>query len=162
MKPRYTLIFLCVIKFILPFLLYNSYFQLHRDEYLYLSEGHHMAWGYLEVPPLLSVFAWLTNALGGGFFWVKLWPNLFGVFTLVLIGRMVISLGGKHFALILGTMPIILGGYMRLFYLLHPNFLDVFFWTLMAYSLFNYIQTSKTYWLYVFGLAMGLGMMSKY
>ncbi len=162
LSPHKTLVILAVIKFILPFLLYDGYFQLHRDEYLYLSEGHHMAWGYLEVPPLLSVFAWLANALGGGFFWVKLWPNLFGVFTLILIGKMIISLGGKHFALILGTMPIIIGGIMRLFFLLHPNFLDVFFWTLMAYSLFCYVITSKNYWLYVFGVAMGLGLMSKY
>jgi len=162
LSPNKTLLILAIIKFLLPFLLYNSYYQLHRDEYLYLSEGHHMDWGYLEVPPLLSVFAWVSNLLGGGFFWVKLWPNLFGVFTVFLIGKMVISLGGKQFALVLATMPILLGGYMRLFYLLHPNFLDVFFWTLMAYSLFKYVQASKNYWLYVFGIAMGLGMMSKY
>ncbi|MES2648018.1 MAG: glycosyltransferase family 39 protein [Bacteroidota bacterium] len=162
LSPNKTLYLLALVKFILPYLLYDSYYQLHRDEYLYLSEGHHLAWGYLEVPPLLSVFAWITNMFGGGFFWVKLWPNLFGVFTLLLIGRIIISLGGKHFALVIGTMPIIIGGIMRLFFLLHPNFLDVFFWTLMAYGLFKFIQTSKNSWLYVFGIAIGFGMLSKY
>src|SRR5688572_28139980 len=121
LSPKKTLYILALIKFILPFLLYDSYYQLHRDEYLYLAEGHHLDWGYLEVPPLLSVFAWLTNLFGGGFFWVKFWPDLFGVFTLILIGKIIISLGGKHFALIIGTMPIIIGGIMRLFFLLHPN-----------------------------------------
>jgi 4-amino-4-deoxy-L-arabinose transferase-like glycosyltransferase len=153
---------LAALKMVLPFLLVHPAFELHRDEYLYLSEGHHLAWGYLEVPPLLSVFAWLSNALGGSMFWVKLWPNLFGVFTLLLTGKMIISLGGKQLAVFLGCMPLLIGGYLRLFYLLHPNFLDVFFWTLMAYSLFNYIQTSKNKWLYMFGVAIGLGMMSKY
>lgn len=157
-----TLLLLAGIKFVLPFILHNSYYQLHRDEYLYLAEGHHMAWGYLEVPPMLSVFAWLSNVLGGSMFWVKLWPNLFGVATMILAGRMVIALGGTHFAILLAALPFLLGGYLRLFYLLHPNFLDVFFWTLMAYSLFFYVRAPGNKWLYLFGVAAGLGMMSKY
>ena len=155
----YTLAF---IKFLLPFFLQNSYYQPHRDEYLYLAEGHHMAWGYLEVPPLLSVFAWLTNHLGAGMFWIKLWPNLTGVCTLLLIGKMIQSLGGRSFAMLTGCLPIMLGGYVRLFYLLHPNFLDVFFWTLMFYSMVKHVQSQQNKWLYLFGMAAGLGMMSKY
>lgn len=155
----YTLAF---VKFLLPFFLQNSYYQPHRDEYLYLAEGRHMAWGYLEVPPLLSVFAWLTNHLGGGMFWIKLWPNLAGVCTLLLTGKIILSLGGKAFALLTGCLPIMLGGYLRLFYLLHPNFLDVFFWTGMFYSMVRYVQLQQNKWLYLFGIAAGLGMMSKY
>lgn len=162
MTPRRLLLLLGVIKFILPFILHNSYYQLHRDEYLYLAEGHHPAWGYLEVPPVLSVLANITNHLGGGFFWVKFWPDLVGVFTLLLIGDMVIKLGGKTFAIILSTLPILLGGYLRLFFFLHPNFLDVFAWTLMAYALFNYLLDAKNKWLYLFGVAAGVGMLCKY
>jgi hypothetical protein len=51
---------------------------------------------------------------------------------------------------------------MRLFYLLHPNFLDVFFWTLMAFGIFQFIEKKKNAWLYVFGMAVGLGLLSKY
>jgi hypothetical protein len=35
----------------------------------------------MEVPPLLSVFAWLTHVLGDGVFWVNWWPTLFGALT---------------------------------------------------------------------------------
>ncbi len=162
LPPNRMLLLLAIIKFILPFILQNNYYQLHRDEYLYLAEGHHLAWGYLEVPPLLSVFAWLSNALGGSMFWVKFWPNLFGSFTIIFVGRIIISLGGKNFALLLGALPFIAGGYMRLFYLLHPNFLDVFFWTLMAFSIIRYLQSSNNKWLYLFGISVGLGLLSKY
>ena len=55
---------LALIKFLLPFLLQNSDYQPHRDEFLYLAEGSHPAFGYMEVPPLISVFAWLTKRLG--------------------------------------------------------------------------------------------------
>lgn len=159
---RNLLYLLAFIKLILPFFLQNSFYQPHRDEYLYLAEAHHLSWGFMEVPPLLSVFAWITNLLGGGMFWIKIWPDLFGVFTFLLVGKIILSLGGRIFALILGWLPFVLDGYMRLFFLFMPNFLDVFFWTLIAFSITRYIQTEQNKWLYWFGIAVGLGMMSKY
>lgn len=159
---RNILILLAFLKFILPFILQSNYYQLHRDEYLYLAEGKHVAWGFMEVPPMLSALAWISNLFGGGFFWVKIWPALFGALTFVLVGKIVLSLKGNLFALILSWLPFVVDGYMRLFFLFHPNFLDVFFWTLMAFSLFNYIQTHQNKWLYFFGIGAGLGMMSKY
>ena len=165
LKPRQlnaALFLLALLKFILPYLLQNGFYQLHRDEYLYLAEGNHPAWGYMEVPPMLSVLASITNLLGGGAFWVKIWPALFGAFTYLLIGKVILSLGGRIFALVLAWLPFVLDGYMRLFFLFHPNFLDVFFWTAMACSLFFYIQSGSNKWVYLFGLSAALGMMSKY
>jgi len=156
------LLLLAFIKLVFPFFLQNSFYQPHRDEYLYLAEANHMAWGYMEVPPLISVFAWVTNFFGGSLFWIKIWPALFGALTFLLLGRIILSLGGKAFALILGWLPFMLDGYMRLFFLFMPNFLDVFFWTLIAFSIIRFIQSEKNKWLYLFGVAVGLGMMSKY
>ncbi|MEP7317140.1 MAG: glycosyltransferase family 39 protein [Panacibacter sp.] len=161
-KSSRLLYLLAFIKLVIPFFLQNSYYEPHRDEFLYLAEGNHMAWGFMEVPPLLSVFAWLTNLFGSGMFWIKIWPALFGAFTFILVGKIIISLGGKTFALILGWLPFMLDGYMRLFFLFQPNFLEVFFWTAIAYSIIRYIQTNKNNWLYIFGISIGLGMMSKY
>jgi len=56
-KLQKILYALAFIKLIIPFFLHHSSYQPHRDEFLYLAEGRHMAWGYMEVPPLLSVFA---------------------------------------------------------------------------------------------------------
>lgn len=161
-KFQRLILLLAIIKFILPYLLQNSYYQPHRDEYLYLAEGNHMAWGFMEVPPLLSVFAWLTNLFGGGIFWVKFWPDLFGVFTFLLVANIIVSLGGRVFAILLGWLPFVICGYQLLFFLFQPGFLDCFFWTLMAYGLICYVQTNQNKWLYVFSVAAGLGMMSKY
>jgi len=161
-KNNRLLYLLAFVKLIVPFFLQNSFYQPHRDEFLYLAEAHHMDWGYMEVPPLLSVFAWLTNLFGDGMFWIKIWPALFGAFTFILIGKIIISLGGKTFALILGWLPFMLDGYMRLFFLFQANFLEVFFWTAIAFSVLRYIQTQQNKWLYIFGICVGLGMMSKY
>jgi 4-amino-4-deoxy-L-arabinose transferase-like glycosyltransferase len=161
-KHNKLLFILALLKFVLPFLLQNSYYEPHRDEFLYLSEGHHMAWGFMEVPPLLSVFAWLTNAFGGGMFWIKLWPSLFGALTFIVTGKIILSLGGRAFALLLAFLPFIFGVYLRLQFLFQPNFLEVFFWTMIAYSIFRYIRTERKRWLYVFGISVGFGMISKY
>ena len=161
-KETRILFLLAVIKFILPFLLQNSYYSPHRDEFLYLAEGHHMAWGYMEVPTLLSVFAWITNILGAGMFWVKFWPSLFGALTYIIVGKIILSFNGKWLALTLGFLPFIFGAYLRIHFLFQPNFLEVFFWTMIAFSLLRFIQTQQNKWLYIFGICSGLGMLSKY
>ncbi len=56
----------------------------------------------------------------------------------------------------------VFGSYLRTHYLFQPNFLDIFFWTLMAYGLVRYVQSEGKGWLYLAGISMGLGMLSKY
>ena len=63
-KLNGLLYLLALIKFILPFLLQNPVYEPHRDELLYLAEGAHPAFGYMEVPPMISVFAWLIQHTG--------------------------------------------------------------------------------------------------
>jgi hypothetical protein len=147
---------------VLPFLIQDSAYEPHRDEFLYLAEAHHMAWGYLEVPPMMSVMAFLSNMMGGSFFWIKIWPSLFGSLTWLIVGSLIISLGGRWYALVLGFLPFICGYYMHVHFMFQPNFLEVFFWTLMAFGLIRYIHTGSPRGLYIAGIGLGLGMMSKY
>ncbi len=140
---RRLLYILALLKFVIPFFLQNPIYEPHRDELLYLQEAHHMAWGFMEVPPLLSVLAWLGHLFGSGMFWIKCWPSLFGAFTYIVTGEIIISLGGKAYALLLGWLPFIVGAYLRIHFLFQPNFLEIFFWTLMAYSLIRAVQAEK-------------------
>jgi len=156
------LFLLAVVITVTPFVLQSGYYEPHRDELLYLAEGNHLAWGYMEVPPVLSIFAYLTNLFGGGMFWIKLWPALFGAGTFIVGAKIIQSLGGKKLAIFLFSLPFIFGVYLRLFFLFQPNGPEVFFDTLMAYGLIRFIQTRKNKWLYLFGVSAGLGMLSKY
>ncbi len=163
MKPTTRLLYLlAILKLVIPFFLQHPLYELHRDEMLYLAEGNHMAWGFMEVPPMLSVFAWLVHICGDGFFWVKFWPSFFGALTFIVTGRIILSLGGKTFALLLGFLPFIFGAYLRMHFLFQPNFLEIFFWTSIAYTMLRFVQTGNNKWLYWFGICCGLGMQSKY
>jgi hypothetical protein len=162
MKPTRLLYLLALIKLILPFFLQDPVWGPHRDEFLYLAEARHMAWGYMEAPPLLSVFAWLTNLLGGAMWAIKIWPSLVGALTYILVGRLVIHLGGRWFALVLAWMPFVAGAWLRMHFLFQPNFLDIFFWTAMAYGLVRFQQSGTPIHLYIAGVSLGLGMLAKY
>jgi len=162
MKPTRLLYLLALLKLILPFFLQSPVWGPHRDELLYLAEARHMAWGYMEAPPLLSVCAWLTNLLGGAMWAIKIWPSLFGALTYILVGRLVLHFGGRWFALVLAWMPFVSGAWLRMQFLFQPNFLDIFFWTAMAYGLIRFKHSEKSIHLYIAGISFGLGMLAKY
>lgn len=161
-KTTWALIFLlAIIKFALPYYLQHPVYELHRDEFLYLEQGHHLAWGYMEVPPMLSWLAWFTHFLGGSFFWVKFWPSLFGAFTLIITSRMVKEMGGGFFAILIAGLCIMFTAYLRVHFLFQANFLDIFWWSLSAYLVIRYINTKATRYLYFIGLAFGFGWLAK-
>lgn len=158
---RVALLLAC-LKFILPFFIQDGSYELHRDEYLYLAEGQHPAWGYMEVPPLLSVFARLTAVLGNGFFWVKFWPSLFGALTVWTTCSLVREMGGKMYAQFLAGLCIIAGVYARINFLFQPNFLEIYWWTLLAFLLVKYANTRQPKFIYYLGIVAGLSFLSKY
>ncbi len=163
MNHRLPLLF-ALIKFVSGLALagYGTY-ELHRDEYLYLDYGHHLAWGYLEVPPLTALQSWLTLALGGGFFWVKFWPLLWGAGTIYVVVRLARRLGGGPWAQALAGVCYLTTAYGRLNLLFQPNAFEVFSFTLATYLLVRHAQPDgrprHLYWL---GLVLGLGILNKY
>ncbi len=162
MKKKWILIFLLLLKFSLPFLLSNPAFELHRDEYLYYEQGKHLAFGYLENPPLIGLLAYLSSLFGGGFFWIKFWPSLFGVLTMWFTVRTAKQLGGGFYAQIIAAIGMLFSAYLRTHFLFQPNFLDIFFWTVSAYFLVRYINTQQTRFIYYLAFSLALGWYGKY
>jgi len=160
---RYRIgITLAVIKFFLPFILQHSMYELHRDEMLYLEQGNHLSWGFMEVPPLLSIFAKLALLFGGNFFWIKFWPSLIGGITVFIVCKIAAEMGGKFFAQFMAGLCLIAGAYMRVHFLFQPNFLEIFFWTVSAYHVVRYTNTKHVQYVYFLALTIALGWLSKY
>ena len=153
---------LALVKLVLPFLLQHPIYEPHRDEFLYLAESRHPAWGYLGSPPMLSLLGWCSNLPGAGFFWIKFWPALFGAMTYILVGRWILLLGGGRFAIFLAFLPFIFGSFLQLHFLLAPGFLGVYFQTMMVYGLVLYLRRGGRRGLYLAGIGFGLGMLSDY
>ncbi len=161
-KPNHIIIGIAIVKFLVSFVLIHPIYELHRDEYLYLAESDHLSWGYLEAPPLLSVLGYLSKLFGNSIGAVRFWGALFGAMNIILIGKMVESLGGKSFASLMACLAFLVGGYLRMNILFQPNFLEVFFWTLSLYFLIRLLQTNKPKYLYLLAIALAFAFYSKY
>ena len=77
-KKSIILLFFVLLKFVLQYFAINPVYELHRDEFLHLDLGKHLAWGYTSVPPVTSWISYVILILGNSVFWVKFFPALFG------------------------------------------------------------------------------------
>lgn len=161
-KNGWVLAGFILLKFLLQYLLIHPLYELHRDEYLYLDQAHHLAWGYLSVPPVTSWISSLIYRLGNSIFWIRFFPALFGALTISVVWKTIEELRGGLYALVLGATCVLLSALLRLNTLYHPNSLDVLCWTLLYFVLIKYFKDEKPRWLYVAAFVFALGFLNKY
>ena len=151
------------LKLLVHFLT-NTIYTFHRDEFLYLDEGNHLSWGYLEVPPLIPFLGKVvTSIFGDSVFSVRLLPALTGAIVLVLVARLVKELGGGKWALILACTAFLTSlAFLRTSTLFQPVGLDVLWWVLMALLTVLILKYNHRRDYYFLGLVIGLGWLTKY
>lgn len=159
---KYLLFGFILLKFVLTYALIHPVYDLQRDEYLHLDQANHLAWGYTSVPPLTSWVSWLIKAFGNSLFWVKFFPALFGALTTVLVWKIIETLKGGTFALVLGAIAVTFSVVSRVNILYQPNSFDVLSWTLMYFLLIRYMSTGAPKWLWLLGAGFALGFLNKY
>ncbi len=163
-----VLLALLVIKLLFHLYL-NGQWSFHRDELLYLALGRHLDWGYASVPAAIGFWAWLgDNVLGGSVEAIRLIATLFGTATVLLTGLMAREMlpaqeGSGRFAMLLvGLAGLTCGAFLRPSMLFMPVVFDIFYWTLLCWLFFKYLNTGRSTWLLWFGAATGLGLLNKY
>lgn len=161
-KKNIILCFILLLKFVLQYALISTEYDLHRDEYLYLDQANHLAWGYLSVPPVTSWFSYIILLLGKSVFWVRFFPALFGALTILIVWKTTELLGGNLFALILSATAILLSALLRLNLLYQPNSIDVLCWALFYYCLIQFIYSNKDKWLLIAAVVFAFGFLNKY
>ena len=161
-KKTIILIGFIILKFALQYILLSPEYDLQRDEYLHLDQAHHLAWGYLSVPPVTSWFSYVIFLLGNSVFWVKFFPALFGVLTLIVVWKTIEVLKGNLYALLLGATCILFSSLLRINMLYQPNSLDVLCWTAFYYVVIQYITTEEKKWFYIGAVIFAFGFLNKY
>lgn len=157
-----VLIGLIVLKFLLQYFVLGADYELHRDEFLHLNQGNHLAWGYLSVPPFTSFIAYLIKILGNSIFWIKFFPALYGALTIYIVWKAITALNGNLFAHILGALAVLLSALVRLNTLYQPNSFDVLCWTTLYYLLLQFVKTENIKWLYMGSVVFALAFLNKY
>jgi hypothetical protein len=135
-----------------------------RDEFYYLVCGDHLAFGYVDHPPLIAVIARGTRTLLGDSIVAIRLPSAFASAGLVfLTGLMARELGGRRFAQALACLCAVIAPV----YLIGGNILstipfDQFWWTLCAFFAVRLIMTEDPrYWLAI-GATVGIGFETKH
>jgi 4-amino-4-deoxy-L-arabinose transferase-like glycosyltransferase len=162
----------------------------NRDELMALEDARHLAWGYVQYPPMTAFFGWIALKLFGvslvGF---RFFPGLAQALALLLTTMMAKEFGGGKWAQIVAAgagVPFCLGGGALMQYI---SF-DYVCWVLVAYGMVRVLhgaeqarnertakprngkgedprrttidRDSRDAWWVLVGLGIGLGMMAKY
>jgi 4-amino-4-deoxy-L-arabinose transferase-like glycosyltransferase len=162
-NPWYLIITLALLKLIIHFITSTNY-ELHRDAYLYIAEAHHLSFGYLSIPPMTPALIRIMEFIfGDSVFAVRILPALIGALSIVLIGKIVLEFGGKHWAILLACISFLASpAFLRSNSLLQPVSLNQFFWLISLYVVLKMVKTRNTeYWAYL-GIIWGLAFLNKY
>ena len=139
-------------------------YGIFRDELYYLACSEHLAFGYVDQPPLIAVVAWLSRHLfGESLLGLRLLPAFAGAATVWLSGKLAREMGGRAFAQALAALAVIA---TPIFLLMHHwltmNAFEPLIWLGCAWCVVRAInQGDPRYWL-CFGVLLGLGMENKY
>lgn len=145
-------------------LLAISHFGFHRDELLHLALGDHLDWGFKEVPPFIAILAKITTTVfGDSVFAARIFSTLFSGLIIWFTGQIVIELGGKKFAITLACLALIFSpAFAASGYLFQPVVFDQLWWVLTVYLLIRYMNTSLPVYIYLLGVVIGVGLLTKY
>ncbi|MBN1351963.1 glycosyltransferase family 39 protein [candidate division KSB1 bacterium] len=157
------LAYISIIKLLIHFFT-NNHYGFHRDEFLYIAMGKHLAWGYLELPPALGVISFLTqNLIGDSIFAIRLFPAVAGALLVFFSGLLARELGGGRFAQILAAGAALLSpAFLRSATLFQPVVFDQLYWVLGVFFLVKILKENKLKHWIALGLVSGIGLMNKY
>ncbi|TSD66181.1 glycosyltransferase family 39 protein [Inquilinus sp. KBS0705] len=141
-----------------------SNFGFHRDEFLHLVLADHLDWGYKEVPPFIALLAKITITLfGNSVFAARIFTTLASGIIIWLTGQITAELGGRRFAITVACLAMILSpAFAASGYLFQPVVFDQLWWVLTVWLFVKYLNTASVQYLYWLGVAVGLGMLTKY
>ncbi len=142
---------------------FNNRYGYFRDEFDYMSCGDHLAWGYVDQPPLIPFLIHISRAvLGDSLRAIRFIPALASSLLVVQAAVIARELGGKRFALLLSAVTVVIAPqYLSNGSLLGTNCLEPNLWMGCAYFVILAIKRDPRYWLW-FGVVAGLGMEEKY
>ncbi len=159
---------LIVIAIALAKLLFHCYFNnrygYFRDEFNYMDCGDHLAWGYVDQPPLIPFLIHICRAiLGDSLRSIRFIPALASSLLVVQTALLAREFGGRRFALLLSAITIVIAPqYLSNASLLGTNCLEPNLWMGCAYfAILAIKRNDPRYWLW-FGVVAGLGLQEKY
>jgi hypothetical protein len=155
--------FALAIATVILHLAFNHRFGYYRDEFYFIDCARHLAWGYVDQPPLAPLVAWLTGPLGYALWALRLLPALLAGVTVFLACLIARDLRGNGFAQALTGLTVALApAFLGLGYALSTEVLSPAAWTALVYLTMRLVRTRDDRLYVPIALVVALGMYAKY
>ena len=135
----------------------------HRDEWYFLVAGRHLAWGYVDQPPLTPLLARISDGLfGPSLLGLRLWPALAVSAVVVLAALIARELGGDERAMTLAAVAtaacsvVLAAGH-----LLSTATVDLLVWVALLWLAARLLRTGEPRLWIAFGAVAGIGLLNK-
>ena len=151
-----------------------GYFALHlitstrygyfRDALYYLACSEHLAFGYVDQPPLIALVGWFNrHTIGTSLPALLFWPALAGASRIVLTAAFARELGARRFGTVLAAVLAATPGvWWVIDHQFAMNAFEPLLWGGLAYVLLRLIKTGNTKLWLAFGAIAGVGLLTKY
>jgi hypothetical protein len=158
-----ALIWAIALAKLLLHIYFNNRYGYFRDEFDYIACGDHLAWGYVDQPPIIPVLIHICRAvLGDSLRSIRFIPALASSLLVAQTAILAREFGGRRFALLLSAITILIAPqYLSNGSLLGTNCLEPNLWMGCAYFAILAIKRCPRYWLW-FGVVAGIGLQEKY
>ena len=135
-----------------------------RDELYFLAAGHHLAFGYVDQPPLTPVLARLAELAGGGtLVGFRVLPALVLAAVVLMVAGMSRALGAGRTGQVLAALATATcGEYLGICHELTTATPDLLFWTITLYLCVRLLTSRDPRWWVAIGLSAGVGSEAKW
>jgi len=143
--------------------LLSGHYGYFRDELYFLDCGRHLAWGYVDMAPMIALVARFALALGGSLHVLRIIAGIGGAGVVALTMLIAWRLGGGRFAQgLAGLCAALAPMYLATASLMTMNVFEIWFWMGCVYVLIRIIETGNSrLWIWL-GVLAGLGLMNKH
>jgi uncharacterized membrane protein len=156
-------LYLAGAKLLLHLLTANRY-GIFRDEMYYVACSEHLAWGYVDHPPVAVLIAWFArHVFGHSLVGLRLLPAIAGAALVWLTGKTTKEMGGGRFAQALAALAILavpvyltLGGWITM------NAFEPLIWLGCIWLVLRAINSGRPRYWFWFGALAGVGFETKY
>jgi hypothetical protein len=134
------------------------------DELYFLACSRHLAWGFVDMPPLFpAIVALLRTVLGESLLAVRLLPAVAGAALVVATGLMARDLGGRRFAQGIAALAVLTAPIWLVMHSIDTmNALEQLLWTAAAWIVLRIVRDDRPRLWLLFGVVAGLGMLNKH
>jgi hypothetical protein len=164
LQKLFTIPNVAALCFLILTLATAGHYGFFGDELYYFACSKHLAFGYVDHPPLVAVLAFISRTIfGETIIGLRFMSGLFGAVTVILASQIAKELGGRKYSQALAALSICFGlAFPAISSFFSMNPVDIMLCTLFLLVFLKTIRAPSSKKWITLGIISGLGLLNKY